>query len=39
MPPHGPEAAIAKFLRDALAGNGVSVTKLEAMARGGRTAW
>ena len=34
MPPRGPEVAIAKFLRDALAGNGVDVTKLEVMARG-----
>jgi hypothetical protein len=34
MPPHGPEVAIAKFLRDALAGNEVGVTNLEAMARG-----
>jgi hypothetical protein len=34
MPPRGPEAAIAKFLRDALAGNEVGVPKLEAMARG-----
>jgi hypothetical protein len=37
MPPRGPEAAIAKFLRDALAGNEVGVPKLEAMARG--AAW
>jgi hypothetical protein len=34
MPPRGPEVAIAKFLRDALAGNEVGVTNLEAMARG-----
>ena len=34
MPTRGPEAAIAKFLRDALAGNEVGVPKLEAMARG-----
>jgi Na+/proline symporter len=31
-PPRGPEVAIAKFLRDALAGNEVGVPKLEAMA-------
>src|SRR5246127_3990858 len=34
MPPRGPEVTIAKFLRDALAGNEVGVPKLEAMARG-----
>jgi hypothetical protein len=30
MPPRGPEAAIAKFLRDALAGNEVGAPKLVA---------
>src|ERR1700745_4337422 len=33
MRPRGPEVAIAKFLRDALAGNEMGVPKLEAMAR------
>ena len=34
MPPRGPESVVAKFLRDALAGKEVGVTRLEAMARG-----
>jgi hypothetical protein len=34
MPPRGPEAAIAKFLRDALARDDLGVPTLEAMARG-----
>jgi hypothetical protein len=33
MPPRGPEAAIAKFLRDALARDDVGVPTLEVMAR------
>ena len=33
MPPRGPEAAVAKFLRDALARDDVGVPTLEVMAR------
>jgi hypothetical protein len=33
MPPRGPEAVIAEFLRDALAGDDVGAHKLDMMAR------